>query len=67
MGMPLHEARAQCKLFAQPEVPQPYFKPYSALGMNQCHGLWADDDASGEDDDNVDLCFGAFFCAVGGS
>ena len=41
------------------------FEPHSALGNNLYHGLWEDEDASGEGDDNNELCLGAFFCATG--
>ena len=41
----------QCRVFGVPEVPAPYFKPDAARGTNRYHGRLADEDASGEDDD----------------
>ena len=42
---------AACTGFVRVEVPGPYFKPPSALEMDRAHGIWADEQASGEDDD----------------
>ena len=47
------------------EAPGHYFKPHPALGLSKCHGLGADEYATGEDDHNHELCFGTFFCALG--
>ena len=38
-----------------PRVPGLHFKPHSVWGIGQCHGLWADDDASAENDGNDEL------------
>ena len=62
----VHRGRpcTQWTVFELSEVRSPSFKPHSALGMDPYDGLWADEDASGEDDDNDDLRFGAFCCAL---
>ena len=39
----------------------PPVKPPSALGMSPCHGGWADEHASGEEDG---LCLGTSHCAL---
>ena len=54
--MPLQAVRVECKGFVLPVLVGPYFKPHSALHMNHYHGLWADEDASGEDGNNDELC-----------
>ena len=38
----------------------PCFKRHSAPGRDQCHRLWGNEDAAGEDDDHEELCGGAF-------
>ena len=54
----------QCKAFVPLAVLGSYLKPHSALSTNRYHGLWADEDSFGEDDDQIELCFGAFFDAL---
>ena len=56
MRTPLHVVHTQRKVFVLPEVPDPYNKPHCAFSINQCHGLWANEDASGESDDNDEAC-----------
>ena len=65
LGMPLHAVHTQCTMFELTEVIESCFKPHSAPGINQYHGLWADEDVSGEDEDNDELYCGAFFSALG--
>jgi hypothetical protein len=60
---PLHTLQS-CSITGSTETP---FKPNSALGIYQCHGLWAEEDASREDDGNDEgLCFGAVLILSGG-
>ena len=33
-----HAVAMQSKVFVLSDVPGPYFKPHSALGINECHG-----------------------------
>ena len=42
----MHAVPTQRTAFVPPEVLGPYFKPHSALGIDQYHGVWADKDAS---------------------
>ena len=59
-GMPLHSVHTECDIFVLSHVRGLYLKPHSALGINQRHGLLADERFSREDDNHDEFCFGVF-------